>query len=680
MCMDIDQLLDVAPLTKGPLTNRRKEITTNLVRYVLNRRHRSGAVSPGDITTISEHYTGIQIDTSEAGEALENLHDSGELSYNEETGKYDVVDLAPIAEIDDQLDAIWGQFQEMLRDRPKDLDPDFLTQRKKSAFDEIIFTYFERLSDSIELLEQTGTDNLLTEDFEEIIDDTIAEHEPKNKEEFKDTLRQFLSDPSDELLDLVDTIYTGAINLNILSKATEIPFEELTEGNSGVLFIDTNMIINLMCRTDRYHSIAKVTCKRSSELGYDLYYLSSTVREVKRVVRGSKREMRNLTNPNNGFIRSQLIQDFFNTNEHSEWQDYLSEFQQWQQYLELKYGLEEYSGSVPPDESVTDFVRTSIDEMERQAGRDEENRKNEKAVQHDADIIGTVAELRKRHTGPLSSAPYLLSFDRTINSISNMGKNGAFWDEQLVFQPRSWLNYILAFTSSDVDHDRRTEVSQAILSSSIEFDDPLTVDDYIELLRTKLDVDADKKDLLEEYIVESPLGDQFTRAVEREKTNDAMETAKQILASEGWQEAFVERHANKEQLKNAREQVDDLESEVSEAEKEAKAYKEALQAQNTIVLDVPKFEDDNSGIDSTQIAELNENLTTLITLLNKEVPDELRSEIPDPPAETSDPSQLTAWLDQVLDELERASGAAKGAEIAHGIAVEASELLSQMTG
>lgn len=71
--MEADTLVEVAPLTKGQIRNRRKEIKVNLVRYILNRRHQSGSVSPSNIAAISEQYTGIQINESEAAEALEIL-------------------------------------------------------------------------------------------------------------------------------------------------------------------------------------------------------------------------------------------------------------------------------------------------------------------------------------------------------------------------------------------------------------------------------------------------------------------------------------------------------------------------------------------------------------------------------------------------------------------------------
>lgn len=373
-----------------------------------------------------------------------------------------------------------------------------------------------------------------------------------------------------------------------------------------------------------------------------------------------------------------LINDLLKRDDIFEWNEYLAQFQQWQKFLELQFGIEKYQQDVAPDKPTMDFVRATIDQMERQANIPEEEKRKDEAIEHDIETLAIISSLRKQHDGSLSSAPFLLSFDQMANSISNMGMNGEMWDDEIVLHPRKWLNYILAFTSSELNYDQRTDISRAILSTSIKFEDPLDVDDYIELLRTKLDINVDNQELLREYILESPLSEQFTKAVERGDPNSAMETAKEILSDEEWQNAFIQRGANEKQLESAQNRVEELEEEVTESKTKAQAYEKALETQNKIVLDIPQLVQNEGDYSAEKISELNENLITLINLIECQLTDDIKHDLPDAPNKTSNLEQVSDWTEKIIDSIESVSEKSEKLEVIYDIAVDINNNISGM--
>ncbi|MFB6188082.1 MAG: hypothetical protein ABEI86_14630 [Halobacteriaceae archaeon] len=640
--MNKKELLDVAPLFKGRIQDRRTEIYDNIVRLYLSNLESGDPISVSRIQTgINEQYS-IELSSTDIVSSLQTLSEAGTVTHISDR-EYRLNEVPHVDSFDEQFEPVWDEFKQILQNQPRDVDPQFINKGSKRAFEEFIYIFFKNLSDSADEIENINTDTLLVEDYEEIINKVIRVNNLKEENAFKSALIEYLSEPGEELIDFTDSFYTGIINFNLLSKEEDIPFRELPTSGKKI-FLDTNVIVGLLCKSDDLHPLIVEVCERSNSLGFAIHYSQHTVEELNTFISGSKHEMEELgTLPDTEMVNSQLVRDYVNSDDWESWKDYIQYIENWKDILELNWGITEYQdGGV--EDNIEEFTRKSIRTFERNQNVPDEQKKSTDAVQHDSRLLGTVANLRDEEDTE-SIGPYILSFDSTINSLSSIG-DGTFWDREVVMQPRSWLNYILTFTSADIDERDTRSAVRAVLESATQFEDDLTIDQYVKLLVPKMGLDAEKEEIVRRYIIDSPLENELSGALEKGDLQRAKETTKKIFTDDDWLETFKDIHDKTEQLRHAQETVAEFQERYKQEKEEKEKFKQALNSQDNLIDLSELLAGENADPDA--LASLSNEVNDFASLLATQIENDWNhSELPRPPEEPESMDEVQNWVDDI---------------------------------
>lgn len=664
--MDKESLLESAPLFKGRIKDRRSKINENIVKLCLSDFEEDTKFTVDQIKSDIQEKHAIELNSPDIINSLQNLTDDGFISHS--SNKEYILDKRPeIDSFDSQFEPVWDEFKQILQTQDIDIDPEFINAATKRAFDDFIFIFFEHIADSAEDIDELNTDTLLIEDYENVINKVIRVNNIQKEDAFRSALIEYLENPGEKLSEFTDRFYTGIVNYNILKKEEDIPFTEIPASGKQ-LFIDTNVIVALLCETDSLHPLVLEICERSNSLGFDIYYTKGTVSELNRLIRGSKHEMDNLgSSPSEDIINSQFVQEYINSDEWDSWTDYIEYVQKWQNYLDTSLNITKYD-DVQTDEDIENFTRKSIRTLERNQDVPDSDRKSVEAVEHDSELLGTVAAIRKSSANN-SFQPFILSFDTTINSLSSMG-DGTFWDKEVVIQPRNWLNYIVTYTSAEVDEKNTETAVRAVLQSATQFDKGFSIDEYVKLLIPKMGASSEKKEIIKKYIIESPLSEELTNSLERNDLQSATETTKEIFADKEWLETFEHIHDKTEQLRHARETVEEFEERYEKEKELREIYESALTDENKVI-NLDKILKSSENIDPNELAEVSNEVNSFISLLDSQMENDWRYvELPRPPGHPEEIEEVIQWLDDVVRVLSSTNDLSRGVNSLEDIGLE----------
>jgi hypothetical protein len=153
--------------------------------------------------------------------------------------------------------------------------------------------FFLDISESFEALSEYQVDTLYTEDTEELIENTIADYKLRDVNTFRTVLTAYLKNPkgNNALLEFTDNIYIGIVNIDILSKekSTTFPSVSSIPSRNKTILLDTNVLVNILCETDKLHPITTKVCEKSLENDFDLYYTNETEKELNGLIGGAKK-------------------------------------------------------------------------------------------------------------------------------------------------------------------------------------------------------------------------------------------------------------------------------------------------------------------------------------------------------------------------------------------------------
>ena len=273
-----------------------------------------------------------------------------------------------------------------------------------------------------------------------------------------------------------------------------ISFPELPERNR-IILLDTNIIVALLATTDQDHNLARIVCKKSVESGFKLRYTERTATELEELIKGCEREMSGLHEGDDkiSLANNQFVEDFAGQPDR-EWGDYIGYLKSWRSIVETKHDVLPLQDEREPDTEV------------EKAARDlflEENNHDVSAgklanIGTDSKNLGVMVAYRKHSSWDFG--PFLLSFHNNLTKIGNrLAQSDEFersvGKRPIALQPRSLLNYLMAFSSSEVNTADQQEIVKSIIQISASFSDEITVDDYMHTLAPKIGV----KSILREY-------------------------------------------------------------------------------------------------------------------------------------------------------------------------------------
>lgn len=674
--MDDGELVEAAPLLTGTLRNRRQDVKTNLVEFMISLDNVGSEITIDELMGIADSQVGVELDKASITSSLDELKEQGVVEHV--SGKtFQIIEQPEVDTFNDLIDPIWNEFSNNLSDRDKDVDVEFIHDEIEKAFKNFIYDFFKVIFESSEEMAEYEIDTLKTINFEELIDEKISEYKVDKDELFKYTLKDYLNNPGEEFREFTKRAYTGIINYNILRREEEtIQFELQVENK--VLFLDTNVLVAILCRTDDFHPLIMSTLDRAKELDYDLYYLPQTADELKTFIDGSKHELDEFRSSggNKNVIDSQFVRDYVQRDiSYREYFDTI--FNNWRNQLESR-GIVEYSEDLEVDVDLYEIADETIKKIERLKDQQGSSIKAPHKIDHDAKLLSLVAEAKEDAENP-NIGPFIVSFDRTVTTVGNLRETGSGKDISL--HPRSLLEYILAFSPAKINEGERGDVAVALLRSATNFDETIDVDEYTKLVRPRLGLEEGQEELLARVLEESDKYSELEEALEQDRGDEADEIAIEILSDDSFLRELSEEWALKERMREAAQTVEEKEEEIDKYKRRyenERELRESLQQlvqqsgeQNVFIQNSPEATAEATSESTSQasaeaqaqsIQEFSEEVDNFIDTLELRLETSIEeSELPPPPEDTSDINRTRKWLNKVTAGI--ASGAAvKGGE------------------
>lgn len=568
MSMNTEQILKANELLGGKLADRRDEIKVGLLKLVLSECTKD-EVTIEDINRICRAMHDLELDDG----TIANKFQEWEGLYVERTndGKYKIINKPRFDDIEDQIGDLWDEFEPILHlYKQDDVDPYYVSQ-VKPVFIDFFKRFITELTKSVEILDEYQIESIYKEydGIEELINETAEHHRLQEKGIFRKSIREYLTNPGEELLEFTNDCYTTAINVDLLDKEDKlIDFPDLSERNRQ-LYLDTNILVALLADTHIHHPLTHIVCKKSNDMGFNLRYTKDTKQEMVRLLNGTKDEMSGVHSDSGQIpiVDSPFVADFQNKPE-SSWEEYISEIEGWEDILNKKYNISELDTNKEPHDVIFNEAKRI---MTGQYTYDLNERKLRR-IDHDANLLGLVA--KEREFLDISFGPFVLSLD---NDLTQLGRNFASEHETrdivsgrtLTFQPRSWLNYIMAFFSVDIQSNDKKQIAKSVLRIASQFDDDITVDEYIHTFAPKIDVDKSDENSLKELLLNHPnLSGELEEAIEENKGHKAEKISREIITDKDYIDTIEESREFDERIKKASSTINNLRNEIEELREE----------------------------------------------------------------------------------------------------------------
>lgn len=566
--MNTEQILKANELLGGKLADRRDEIKVGLLKLVLSECTKD-EVTIEDINRICRAMHDLELDDG----TIANKFQEWEGLYVERTndGKYKIINKPRFDDIEDQIGDLWDEFEPILHlYKQDDVDPYYVSQ-VKPVFIDFFKRFITELTKSVEILDEYQIESIYKEydGIEELINETAEHHRLQEKGIFRKSIREYLTNPGEELLEFTNDCYTTAINVDLLDKEDKlIDFPDLSERNRQ-LYLDTNILVALLADTHIHHPLTHIVCKKSNDMGFNLRYTKDTKQEMVRLLNGTKDEMSGVHSDSGQIpiVDSPFVADFQNKPE-SSWEEYISEIEGWEDILNKKYNISELDTNKEPHDVIFNEAKRI---MTGQYTYDLNERKLRR-IDHDANLLGLVA--KEREFLDISFGPFVLSLD---NDLTQLGRNFASEHETrdivsgrtLTFQPRSWLNYIMAFFSVDIQSNDKKQIAKSVLRIASQFDDDITVDEYIHTFAPKIDVDKSDENSLKELLLNHPnLSGELEEAIEENKGHKAEKISREIITDKDYIDTIEESREFDERIKKASSTINNLRNEIEELREE----------------------------------------------------------------------------------------------------------------
>lgn len=645
--MDKDSIAKATPLVERKLASQRASNKTAIAKSVLASSDKQSNITPEWLSKEVRSEFSVDLDdgTTEinANSILASLESEGVLNQ-EENGSYEIESELEVGSFSQLIDPVWEEFSSYVDGRNPDIDLHFIND----SFEDAFYAFFERYlgfltSSSVELSEYE-MDQFYTHDIESMVENTAQNHPLRDEELFKSELLTYLDQPSDELLDLVNNFYMTAVNVDLLSRETQLNFEEIP-GDGKKLLLDTNVLVALLCDTDNSNSLAASVCERSKEIGFELVYIEDTKNELNRLIHGSRQEMDGFRSGDKEFdaVRSQFVHDYLKRDDIS-WDEYVAEISDWERLLELNWGISKFDDDIETESEVYEFTYDTFKQLERADNSNRSRESNENKINHDANLVSVTARLREKSSRSVELGPYLLTLHNKLTTVSEIGKE-QYWDDRVALQLRTWLNYLATFTPSDMtDADSKGIATAIIESSRSSSADISSIQEYARLVAPKAGLDSREEDILTDYFINHPLSREMQKALENNRGDQAEQLAKEMLEDEDRLERF-------EKLESQSEKVDELRDSLSsvrerwEKEREKREQLESiLESQNKIEINMSANASTDVSVENN-IEDINKEINEFIELLDTRLPNGYaESDLPEPPS--SDPSleETEEWL------------------------------------
>jgi len=367
--MENESILNAAALMDGKLTERRKEIKSNIIKHVISKRNLDGKITSFEIQSAIETEFGLEIEEPVIRSCLEELDDNDIVSHIK-SGSFEITESPKQTDIRSEIEPIWMEYKRILRSTDYDQAIDYSLENHRDAFEEMFIRFFNTAIENNKDLKNYVGKQIFEDKIDDIISEITDNMPLKNEEIFENTFFNYLNQETSKLLDFVGTIYTGIINYDLLSKERDIDFENAPEENLK-LFLDTNILIGLLCKTDDLHPVVSSMCNRANELGYELYYTQETTEEFKHVKDKALNNLKGFPKKDSDVdIDNQFITDYRNRKSITK-SRYELEVNRWHKTLKENWDITQWNGTNSISDQSQSLIRNWVEKLDEIEGSGE---------------------------------------------------------------------------------------------------------------------------------------------------------------------------------------------------------------------------------------------------------------------------------------------------------------------
>jgi len=650
--MEKDALIQAAPLLQGSVIDQRRDIKYDIVGLILSSSRFPREFDVGKVISVCKESLGISLDRSTVVGILDEFEADEQVEYVQGTD-YRILEKPETQSLDSIIEPIWQEFSSVLQDHDEEIDIHYINENMKRAFRNFLLEFFFSISETSQILMETQTERFNDSVTRDVVETVIDNTNMRDPDTFEDALFDYIENPRTRFLDFTNNVYTGIVNREILTREEEIDIP-LIDAAGKTLILDTNVLVHLLCQTERGHLISRTICERSSELDFRLRYTSETADELDRFIRGSKKEMSGLYTGNNSqeTIRSQFVKDFQRCDVAS-WDEYISDIQNWREHISSEYDITQVREAVEDDVDIREEVKSILVKSRRGQGLSEQAISR---LNHDSSLFGYVANLRKDIDQEPRFGPFVISFHNDLTAASSTlseqhPEDDIVGSQEIALQPRTWLNYLIAFASARIDQeDDSNRISLALLRLASDTQESLDLEEYAKILAPKVGLEGEDKDYLAEFLLNHPLSNELKSALYDNRGAEAENISRQILTDDEYINTIQEERDFENRVRNASSRIQEMEERIDSLESELETYRsDEADGSERIIVNV-NAESEAVASSSTEVTISEEQFRTeyvdFINMLDTRLENGIESTegVDPPPDDDSEISDIHTWL------------------------------------
>jgi len=474
--------IKLAELAQFVLNRRTEDIRSELCEHLIcgaiyHEGSKDGLSKEDAHSSMKKHYE-VDVPTKLLNSHILSLVSKGDLiSLSKDNQTLYLLSerkLAEFSSIDKDYEKLRSEVTQEFLARVKTTYPELSEQRSQEVigvFFDIVSSIFQRYgsicSDTISgQIAEVGNLALLP-DFQQISLDNVKRiNDPVLRKIVKDSFRDFLVQPSKNSIYFLLAMAQSYTIAQILNLDPQLQTLERDSFSKKRLFLDTNIIVSLMCVSESSESIAEII-SMTKDLGISIVYTPETQSEFLALLKYAEELHRR--NPihkktivkkigplmENPFIKSYWIES---SEKRLEWSAFVARMKAFQEFLEDRF-------SIKIDTLRIEGIWSDVEykELEKAVSLADYN-KPENAVRHDAYHLLMIKKIReKESTDELGMNSYFLTKDHSLNIAEQITYRGGRIPSNIPIDV--WAQMILPFLSPKVVTGEAANVYVKILSS-----------------------------------------------------------------------------------------------------------------------------------------------------------------------------------------------------------------------
>lgn len=467
---------------RGDIKEIRGELQSNIVELVFywNKKANEGLLGTQVAEVVSEEFPFITVDKALLNRILKGLTEKGSLQFTNKKYSLSSTRRNVLEKQVRENVRSWMEVNRQLLSKLSMISKAPLTREQKeaatSAFCNFLVILFMERADIVAGLltsKATGAELkrirmplAILNSSTEVIEDL-----PLRNDLRKSIIKEFQR-PSKEMVSFLFRVSKNLTCFQILNLDPNCQRVERAAMKEKVLFLDTNMLIALLCKRVLVHKMAKECVAMSKKLGIDLVYSELTLQEYRKVLENSDASYRRLRvkdslldTIDNEFIAAYALEKKAKPTQ--TWDGYYYRLRYPEELLKREFGIFLYKrthGEVlenPHMAEISNAVNSCYKEIRSREKEDD-------IAKHDAYHLILMRELRARQQKALFGPKHwFLTLDQTLYCADQVINEKIGYTDKTPSNVLCdiWIEMISPFVSLSVRSERAVNLFTEILTS-----------------------------------------------------------------------------------------------------------------------------------------------------------------------------------------------------------------------